>query len=104
MGATEHTVQAAGPQPSGGAAVAGTERFDLLSGRVRSERAQRLTKVTWTVVHQYETVIPTSWWEKFDGHLGATGDGGMDGILADLEDEVTADVIERNVDEAEDVS
>lgn len=99
MGATEHMVQAAGPRPSGGGVVAAIENV------LRSERGQqKLMKVTWTVVHQYETVIPASWWERLDGATGPTEDRPIDGILSDLEPEVTADVIERNVDEAEVVS
>lgn len=103
MGATEHTVQAAGPRPSGGAVVAGIEKFEA-RGALGPQRVQRLTKVTWTVVHQYETVIPTQWWERFNGSVGPTGTSPMDGLLADMEDELTADVIERNVDEAEDAT
>lgn len=99
MGVTEHTVQAAGPRPSGGGVVARIESI------LRSERGQqRLVKVTWTVVQQYETVIPASWWERLDGALGPTGDRPIDGILADLESEVSADVIERNVDDVVDPS
>lgn len=96
MGVTEHTVQAAGPRPSGGGVVAAIERL------VAAERGQqRLVKVTWTVVQQYETVIPASWWERFDGAEGPTGERPIDGILTDLEGDLVGDVIERNVDQVE---
>lgn len=95
MGTTEHTVQAAGPRPSGGVGVAAFDMHDL------SEQTVPLVQVTWTVVRQYQTVLPAHLWERLDGQEGPTGTGPMDGVLTDLEAEADSQVIERNIDAGE---
>lgn len=73
--------------------VRGSSTGAAMPTRVGTEK---LVKVCWRTVTEYEVLVPASAWERMDGADGAVQDGPLDDYLGDVEAD-GGDVVEREV-------